>query len=83
MNLVNIIKYEWRLNNTKMEKNKKTDFEKCTIHKKSNNRYSIKCKLGLWAIEGPYDLSLINEANHYFKQYKADGEYDKLLEINK
>ena len=59
--------------------NEKTDMEKCTIYKRRGDRSEIKCSLGLWSVEGPYGLTLINEANRYFQQYKADGEYDKLL----
>ena len=46
----------------------RTDMEKCTIYKRRGDRCEIKCRLGLF-----------NEANHYFQQYKEDGEYDKLL----
>ena len=56
-----------------------TDMEKCTIYMRRGDRCEIKCKLGLWSVEGPYGLELINEANHYFRQYKEDGEYDALL----
>jgi len=57
-----------------------TDLEKCAAYAWRGDRCEIKCKLGLWSVEGPYGLALINEAEHYFEQYKADGEYDKLLE---
>jgi hypothetical protein len=60
----------------------KTDLEKCTIYKRHSDRCEIKCRLGLWGVEGPYSLALITEAEHYFQQYKADGEYDKLLNVN-
>lgn len=53
--------------------------EKCTICTRRGDRCEIKCKLGLWSVVGPYGLALINEAEHYFRQYKADGEYDELL----
>jgi len=56
-----------------------TDLEKCAIYTRRGDRCVIKCKLGLWSVEGPYGLALINEAEHYFQQYKADGEYDQLL----
>ena len=61
--------------------NKKTDMEKCTAYKRRGGMCEIKCRLGLWSVEGRYGLALINEANHYFQQYKADGEYDKLLGV--
>lgn len=59
-----------------------TEMEKCTVYKRRGDRCEIKCKLGLWSVDGPYGLKLMNEANHYFQQYKADGEYDKLLTLS-
>ena len=56
-----------------------TDIEKCAIYKRTGDRCSISCKLGLWEVEGPYGLALMNEADHYFEQYRADGEYHKIL----
>ena len=56
-----------------------TDMEKCATYTRRGERCEIKCRLGLWSVEGPYGLALINEAGHYFEQYKSDGEYDKLL----
>ena len=55
------------------------EFEKCTICKHDEDRYIIECKKGLWAVEGPYMKQIINEAMHYFNQYKADGEYSEIL----
>ena len=59
-----------------------TEMEKCTIYTRRGDRCEIKCRLGLWSVDGLYGLALINEANHYFQQYKSDGEYDKLLTHN-
>jgi hypothetical protein len=59
-----------------------TDMEKCVTYKRRGDRCEIKCKLGLWSVEGPFGLRLINEASHYFEQYKADGEYDKILKVH-
>ena len=56
-----------------------TDMEKCTTYKRHGDRCTIKCNLGLWSVEGKCGLSLINEASHYFEQYKADGEYSEIL----
>lgn len=58
-----------------------TEIERCTVYTRKGGRCEIRCRLGLWSVEGPYGLSLINEAEHYFQQYKEDGEYDKLLGI--
>lgn len=56
-----------------------TEMEKCATYTRSGDMCEIKCKLGLWSVYGPYGLALMNEANHYFQQYKADGEYEELL----
>ncbi len=56
-----------------------TDIEKCTTYKRRGDRCTISCNLGLWSVEGTYGLALINEASHYFRQYKADGEYSEIL----
>ena len=56
-----------------------TEMEKCCTYKRNGDRCEIKCRLGLWAVDGKYGLALINEASHYFEQYKSDGEYDALL----
>ena len=56
-----------------------TDMEKCTTYKRRGDVCEIKCNLGLWSVSGKYGLDLINEADHYFEQYKADGEYSKIL----
>ncbi len=53
--------------------------EKCTTYRRSGDTCTIKCNLGLWSVSGPYSLKLINEASHYFEQYKADGEYSEIL----
>lgn len=56
-----------------------TELEKCATYTRIGDKCQIKCKLGLWSVEGHYGLALINEAEHYFQQYKADGEYNELL----
>lgn len=62
--------------------NEQTEMEKCTVYKRRGDRCEIKCKLGLWSVDGPCGLALMSEANHYFQQYRDDGEYDKLLTTN-
>ena len=56
-----------------------TDMEKCTTYKRKGGTIYIDCKLGLWGVSGPYGLKVINEASHYFEQYKSDGEYSEIL----
>ena len=56
-----------------------TEMELCTTYRRQGDKCTISCKLGLWSVEGPYGLDLINEANHYFQQYKSDGEYSQIL----
>ena len=56
-----------------------TEMEKCAIYNREGDRCTITCRLGLWAVDGPYGLATMNEAGHYFEQCKRDGEYDELL----
>jgi len=54
-------------------------FDRCVVRKSKGSRYEIKCRLGLWEVEGPYRESVEGEARHYWQQYFADGEYQKHL----
>ena len=38
--------------------------------------YRIDCRLNLWCVSGGDIISVMTEAGHYYRQYKADGEYD-------
>jgi len=51
------------------------DFQKCVIVKEN----SIECKLGLWSVYGGTEKQQLDEALHYFSQYKEDGEYYSIL----
>jgi len=63
--------------------NAELEMRKCTTFMFLNTgRCIISCKLGLWSVEGPYGMSLIEEANRYYQLYKADGEYDEILGEN-
>ena len=55
------------------------DIEKCTTYKRVGDVCTISCNLGLWSVSGGYGLALINEADHYFEQYKSDGEYSSII----
>lgn len=59
-----------------------TEMEKCTTYRREGKICTISCKLGNWSVSGQYGMKLINEASHYFRQYKRDGEYEKLLTPN-
>ncbi len=56
-----------------------SDMEKCTTYRREDETCTISCNLGLWAVSGKFGLALINEATHYFEQYKSDGEYSEIL----
>lgn len=56
-----------------------TELERCAAYSREGEVCRISCKLGLWSVEGKYGLALINEADHYFQQYKSDGEYHEIL----
>ena len=55
------------------------DFERCTIYKRHGRRVSVRCRLGLWMVDGTDATAVIREAKHYFRQYREDGEYDDIL----
>lgn len=57
----------------------KTDIERCVTYKRSGDVCTISCNLGLWEVSGPYGLEVMNEASHYFEQYRSDGEYSAIL----
>ena len=54
-------------------------FDRCIVRKSKGGRHEINCRLGLWGVEGPDRESVQGEAMHYWKQYFADGEYQKHL----
>lgn len=56
-----------------------TDMANCTTYTRAGDSCTIRCNLGLWEVTAQYGLNLINEATHYFEQYKADGEYHAIL----
>ena len=56
------------------------DYEKCTTYKRRYDDYhKISCKLGLWSVIAPSRAMAEIEAQHYFRQYKADGEYSEII----
>lgn len=54
-------------------------FRCANTRKRKDGTRQISCKFGLWSVEGPDDMRLLNEAARYFFQYKADGEYDHIF----
>jgi phage-related baseplate assembly protein len=58
-------------------------FDRCVVRKSKKGRYEIKCRLGLWGVEGPDRESVEDEAMHYWQQYFGDGEYQKHLSNEK
>jgi len=57
-----------------------TDMGKCTTCKREGDHLTISCNLGLWSVSGKYSSELLNEALHYFTQYKMDGEYSEIID---
>lgn len=54
------------------------EFDKCV----NVSDYEISCKLGLWSVSSSAgNPEIMNEAYYYWMQYKADGEYNELLEV--
>lgn len=56
-----------------------TEFEKCTVTKKDGDRFTIRCRLNFWSVSAKTLEQALNEARHYFYQYRKDGEYYKIL----
>ena len=57
------------------------DFLKCVYDERERDSYEIHCKLSLWSVSGSSDDKgkVIDEAYHYWQQYKADGEYSSII----
>lgn len=55
------------------------EFNACTTYLRRNDRCTISCRMGLWSVEGKYGIKLIDEAMHYWRQYKRDGEYSSII----
>ena len=58
-------------------------FDRCVVRKSKGGRHEIKCRIGLWGVEGPDIESVECEAMHYWQQYFGDGEYQKHLSNDK
>lgn len=55
------------------------EFNACAMYQRDGEEVTISCKLGLWSVSGPYGLAIMDEALHYFRQYKSDGEYSSII----
>ncbi len=55
-------------------------FNKCVRRKSRDGRHEIRCRLGLFGVEGPDREAVEREARHYWIQYFQDGEYNNHLE---
>ena len=57
------------------------DFLECVYDEHGGGSYEIHCKLNLWSVSGSSgDKSkVIEEAYHYWQQYKAGGEYSSII----
>lgn len=56
-----------------------TQFQQCTTQSKRNDQHVITCNLGLWSVSAPTLDQAMREAQHYFIQYKAGGEYSEII----
>jgi hypothetical protein len=58
------------------------EFNACTTASATDSGYEIECVLGLWSASCfSFDgtLRLTQEAVYYWRQYKSDGEYYKII----
>jgi hypothetical protein len=55
-------------------------FDRCVETKlMRDGRVEVHCKLGLWSVSANNRAVAEHEAQHYWRQYYADGEYAPLL----
>jgi len=59
--------------------NSLTEYRKCTNLSVVKGRTIIACKLGLWSVDSLCHSRAHHEAQHYFLQYKSDGEYSGII----
>lgn len=55
------------------------EFELCVEDELLDDGITFRCKLGLWSVTAGRITEALPEAWHYFKQYKADGEYSDII----
>lgn len=55
------------------------DFKECTSTLFDGDTWDISCNLGLWSVSAPDQETAQDEALHYFRQYKKDGEYSSII----
>ena len=55
------------------------EFKECTLSLFDGDLWDISCKLGLWSVSGEDKDAVQDEALHYFKQYRDDGEYSSII----
>lgn len=55
------------------------DFKKCTNTVFDGDEWDISCIIGLWGVSGGCKDMVQDEALHYFRQYRDDGEYYNVL----
>jgi hypothetical protein len=56
-----------------------TDFEKCTNTVFDGDLWDISCSLGLWSVSGACKDEVQDEALHYFRRDRDDGEYSDII----
>ena len=59
--------------------NSLTEYKLCTNLSTNCGRTTISCKLGLWTVSSRCVSKVEREAQRYFNQYKADGEYSSII----
>ena len=58
------------------EKKEAFAFAKNTIVNREGERWQIDCKKGFWSVNAPTLSEASREAEHYFRQYYFDGDYN-------
>lgn len=57
-----------------------SDFDRCvTLTRDRMANYVFTCKKGFWSVSAHSCPKARREAEHYFQQYKSDGEYHEII----
>lgn len=56
-----------------------SDFTKCTRYTYFKGLHTYECRKCLWQVSSKKKHDAEAEALHYWRQYKADGEYSDII----
>lgn len=62
-----------------MSKTTMKQFKNCVDFSQRNGWFNYECVRGFWSVESKNQTEALNQAFHYFQQYKSDGEYHLII----